>query len=725
MENNQVSYYSTMFNPQIERGLVDIIDNIRHGAYASQIAALRSEIDDERRSELKKRLPAFTPSGIFLVKRQHNTISYYTRYVVLDFDKVPLAIMSEALRRINADPHTVVSFVSPSGNGIKVIVEVDSEKSLHISAFNLVKVYYESATNLPVDPSGKDISRLCFVSDDPNAYSNFDNHTIFHIAEAPSLLSHKMATRQPQDGLAGGVSTPSNGRAIAAPRGEPADSMRQTGEQQQQRRGRPRLSDFEKAVNATERKVGGYSQGTRNTFVFELACRLRFLGVAEEEAARLIAANYGDLGDGERRSSIKSAFGYKGSASAVVSGKKIASREKCKEIMAREFEVRWNQVLMITEIRATDDEVAKLMFLKPREWIEIDDYIVNSIYDYVATQGVAIDVREIRLILMSSFAVPYNPFIDYFDSLTREWEQQGGGSYIEDYLSRSIVVKNGEHFNYFFKKWVVAMYACAVNDEDVNHTVLVLTGDQGIGKTTWSLKFIPPELKRYMFSGYINPGDKDTMQHLSECMLINLDELENLNKTELSALKETITKSVIRVRKAYAHSNQSFVRRASFIGSVNHQQFLTDTTGNRRFLCFEVADIDLGARLDYARFWSDVRTLYDSGFNYWVTSDDFELLNSNNERFELRTVEEELFQSMYDIPEDGEMGAKWLTASEILVYITNRSRMALTATSRNNLGRVMKALGVYTKRTGGTTRYKVKEKNYHDPVLINSSDVSS
>lgn len=54
------------------------------------------------------------------------------------------------------------------------------------------------------------------------------------------------------------------------------------------------------------------------------------------------------------------------------------------------------------------------------------------------------------------------------------------------------------------------------------------------------------------------PGNKDTLIHLVECMLINLDELENLNRTEIGSLKELITKNQIRIRRPYGHNNETY-----------------------------------------------------------------------------------------------------------------------------------------------------------------------
>ncbi len=113
------------------------------------------------------------------------------------------------------------------------------------------------------------------------------------------------------------------------------------------------------------------------------------------------------------------------------------------------------------------------------------------------------------------------------------------------------------------------MVACVINEKVTNQTVIVFSGKQSVGKTTWIEKLISKSLKDYMFSVTIKPNNKDTLIHLAECMLINLDEIENLNLTEIGTLKELITKTHIRMRKAYGHNNEPLTRRASFAGSVN------------------------------------------------------------------------------------------------------------------------------------------------------------
>ena len=162
----------------------------------------------------------------------------------------------------------------------------------------------------------------------------------------------------------------------------------------------------------------------------------------------------------------------------------------------------------------------------------------------------------------------------------------------------------------------MALVASGLEESVVNHCVLILQGGQGIGKTTFLLGLIPPALGEYVYSGTLNPADKDTMIHLSETLLINLDELETLTKYKEGALKEIITKSEIRIRRPYGRFSEKLIRRASLCGSVNDGAVLQDPTGSRRFLIHSVKSIQYNHRVDMDQVFSQALHLYTSGFQY-------------------------------------------------------------------------------------------------------------
>ena len=144
-----------------------------------------------------------------------------------------------------------------------------------------------------------------------------------------------------------------------------------------------------------------------------------------------------------------------------------------------------------------------------------------------------------------------------------------------------------------FKKWFVAMVASWMKDEVVNHTVLVLVGRQGIFKTTWLDNLIPPELRAYSsklpLSGQIS---KDDRLRLCENGMLNIDELDAMCGREMNIVKSLLTSTDVNERAAYGRLKERRVRLASFCASTNNREFLTDITGNRRWLPFEVESIE-------------------------------------------------------------------------------------------------------------------------------------
>lgn len=149
--------------------LKKVLDAIRKGLYRVQVEhvhELRGGYDKN-----KVKLPCFTPSGTFRIRCDWDLI-LYSQIVQLDFDGVEKAA---ALRdRIAKSVYTLAAFVSPSGNGVKVFVRVNSGVDLHVQAWNQVKQLYDKLAGVPSDSSVRNLSRLCFVSVDKDLFYNPD-----------------------------------------------------------------------------------------------------------------------------------------------------------------------------------------------------------------------------------------------------------------------------------------------------------------------------------------------------------------------------------------------------------------------------------------------------------------------------------------------------------------------------------------------------------------------
>ena len=257
-----------------------------------------------------------------------------------------------------------------------------------------------------------------------------------------------------------------------------------------------------------------------------------------------------------------------------------------------------------------------------------------------------------------------------------------------------------------FKKWFVAMVASWMKDEVVNHQVLVLIGKQGIYKTTWLEHLIPPHLRAYACKlANSNDLNKDERLRIAEFGLISLDEIDSMNSRELNQLKSIITATDVNERAAYAYTKERRVRLASFCASGNRRDFLTDITGNRRWLPFEVESIQspFTTILPYERMYAQAWALaQDPFFSYWFDLDEIEVLEQHNQHFRDESNEEQLLPILFDVPAEGK--GEFLTTAQIserlITYGNIKKPMALS-----RLGMLLGAHG-FQKKTIGVQRLR-------------------
>ena len=251
-----------------------------------------------------------------------------------------------------------------------------------------------------------------------------------------------------------------------------------------------------------------------------------------------------------------------------------------------------------------------------------------------------------------------------------------------------------------FKKWFVGMVASWMYDDVVNHQVLVLIGKQGIFKTTWLEHLIPPALRAYCCKlANTTQINKDDRLRLAEFGLINLDELDSMSSRELNTMKSIITATDVNERAAYGYTKERKIRLASFCASSNRREFLTDITGNRRWLPFEVENIQnpYETILPYERMYAQARYLVEYGFNYWFDLDDIATLEKHNESFRAQESEEQLLPILFDVPAEGR--GEFMTTAQIserlVTYGNIKKPMPL-----NRLGMLLGQMGFKNIRAG-------------------------
>lgn len=691
------------FNEVVQnQKIIEVLNDIKTGKYINVIKYLRKSLVEnkmEAYERAKKSLPAFTPSASFKGGRKLEFITTYTQMVVLDIDKLSTEQLTNAKALAIQNQYTFSAFISPSGNGLKIFVQVNSSQENHKEAFLKLQKYYEELLALPIDKSGKDVTRLCFVSYDTDLFLN-ENASIFKVLSFGEDLGEEKQNSEAINEL---TTIASNGFAT-------------------EKFSNDYLPLYEHCVRFTEKKES-YINGNRNNFVHLLACNLNRKGVPLPAAMGYILSDY-NYNLQEVTATVNSAYknvvehnksNLSISPNGEISEQSKSNKsseddtdeeeerpsfiDKLENFLNYRYSFRYNVVTGKLEYKAS----------KATLWKPVTDFVENSILREIMKAKVKCNINTLRNLLRSDFCEQYDPFKDYFDDLKTNEDET---DHILN-LANTITTTKQDLWQVCFKKWFVAMVACVTNEKAINQTVIVFSGKQGVGKTTWIEKLIPKPLKDYMFSGTINPNNKDTLIHLAECMLINLDELENLNRTEIGTLKELITKTHIRMRKAYGHNNETLPRRASFAGSVNTAQFLNDTTGSRRFLCFEVEHIEYTHNIDINLAYAQAKQLYKDNFRYWFNQEEIKEINQNNEQYQLRSPEEELLLTWFEIA-DRDTANAFLNTSQIAAKLADKAKLNITDGTVMKLGKALKkhAYLRLSKKTGYV--YAVRELSWDE-----------
>ena len=158
--------------PIKDTSVLKIIDDIKKGTHKTQVSKIRIESDKAERNKLKALLPYVTFCGTFS-SRANSNLKVHSGLACLDFDGV--TDLSDVREKINNDSFTFSSFLSPSGDGLKVLVKIpnvdnnNDYQDYYIELINHFKQYNE------LDKGTKDIARACYLSYDDELYLNNDS----------------------------------------------------------------------------------------------------------------------------------------------------------------------------------------------------------------------------------------------------------------------------------------------------------------------------------------------------------------------------------------------------------------------------------------------------------------------------------------------------------------------------------------------------------------------
>ena len=598
-------------------------------------------------------------------------------------------------RKAIADPHTLLCYITMSGNGLRVIFtyeiapefsgvpkdeeEVKKFEAYYQQAFYAGNAYYEKLLGAKADMQCKNITRLSGLAHDPEVFLRPQSEVTPFTAEEISTAATAYVKQSKEDKQMQRIQT---------------------------------YFDTLIAPQLAKAKIE-FRSGSHNDYVMRVGYKLAERRFSKKVALRWAMQKFGkDYPDTEQV--INSCFanasphGKQGGSGNNRGDSKTATVEEIKSFLDGHISLRFNEITSRVEYEIPADNTDAHRFMP------VNDRIVNSLWSQMSTIT-RVNIQDMYRVIESDYVPVFNPFKAYLNNLCKSVGVQdkkqsvGEKDYIRE-LAQTVRVKGGEQeqklWHLYLKKWLVGMVASWISEDVVNNVILVLIGEQGAYKTTWFNYLLPPPLKQYFYTKTnANRMSKDDILTLAQYALVCCEELDTMRPAELNQLKAAVTMPSIDERAAYAHYHEHRKHIASFCGTGNNTQFLSDPTGNRRWLPFEVESI-LSPRdhpFHYEGIYAQALSLYTSGFQYWFTKEEIQELNRHNKQFETPHLEHELVDLYFRRPIDSELG-EFISVARALQMISNGISQKLSAV---NVGRAFSDLGFKRVRTNSSRGFIV------------------
>ncbi len=370
------------------------------------------------------------------------------------------------------------------------------------------------------------------------------------------------------------------------------------------------------------------------------------------------------------------------------------------------YAFRYNLLTERTECARLNTEKADESHLLT--YTPVDSRILNGIALSAIENGVECWDRDIKRYVESDHVQAYHPFELYFKNLP-EWD---GKDRVKELARR---VSDKDVWVRAFHRWMLAVTAQWTGSGNRGRRAnsvapLLVSPTQGLGKSTFCRMLLPQELRDYFTESFDLTNTSSAENKLASYGLINLDEFDRLPASRMPQLKNLMQMEDLRVRRAYRRSAESLPRIASFIGTSNRRDLLTDLSGSRRFICVEVEHaIDCTTSIDHAQLYAQLLHELNSGERCWFSKAEEAEIQAANRPFYRITPAEELISSCFAFAEAGEQGARLMSAADIYAILKRKNPAALKDCSCTSFSRLLAQLGrrVHTRYGNG---YWVKKR---------------
>ena len=632
-----------------------------------------------------QKLPRISITGAW---RKRNTsemvLSRYNGLVLLNVSKLANAQEVETVKRLAESlPSTYAAFAGSTGRSAKILVavslpdgtlptDIDDIARFHEQAYYLAYTTYSGVVSYHITREDPTLQQSFRMTYDPHPFFNPEAYPLKVNMDYSITLSD----------------TEENAVGNPLERYEPGPDSYEEFEKR-----------FRIMVNMALQKVGKLNINTEREILIEAVARE---GFPKEEAIRHA---FGLVVGGLERETVRSIFEtvydvYSDKYGSQPAYNKTQQTELLfHHYMSDRYVLRYNVLKEVPEYR--DNNSWSPMFQA------IDERRLSNMILEARRRGISVTERDLLRYVKSTDVEDYNPVDEYLSNLQGLWD---GKDHIGKMAAR--VKTDNPNWDKWFRIWFRGLVAQwrGWNRQYGNSVAPVIIGRQGWRKSTFCRLLLPPELS-FGFTDQLDFGNRrDIDLTISHYLLVNIDEFDQLTKhAQNGYLKNLLQRTDSKQRKLFTDSVNEKRRYASFIGTSNVSDLLTDPTGSRRFLCVELsAPIDTVTPIDYIQLYAQAVAELDKKLPYWFTDEEVKEIMVSNRVFLHTDEQEDVLSECFRAPENDDEG-EWLSPTEIMERIKKNHK--------GNLNMSLRSIGQYLRNLPNIPFRKMHASNEYKVVL--------
>lgn len=363
------------------------------------------------------------------------------------------------------------------------------------------------------------------------------------------------------------------------------------------------------------------------------------------------------------------------------------------------YDFRYNLLADETEFRPAGQRAVSFVPIGKRE--------LNSFCIEAHAEGISCWDKDLSRYIYSTYIPTYHPFRLYMEELPA-WD---GHDRLTALARR---VSTLPHWIRGFHTWMLGLAAqwMGLPGLHANSVAPILVSrEQGRQKSSFCRSLMPEVLMRYYTDNLKLTSQGQAERLLAEMGLLNMDEFDKYSESKMPLLKNLMQMSTLNIRKAYQQNFRQLPRIASFIGTSNRFDLLTDPTGSRRFLCVEVRHNIGCTGIEHDQIFAQLKAELAAGQRNWFTKKEEEELQRHNNAFYRISLAEEALNSMFRAPLPTEKSLD-LTAADIFDELQKSHPAVLRGSNPMRFGQILLRAGLKRRHTEYGNVYEVVRKTF-------------